>query len=258
MQTTTQPTTITHRPINSHQFQLLTTLYKFRFITAQLIASSQQAKHKRVIAIRLKILVDQGYIGMNYESSYRLQGKPASYYLLPKAIQVLRKQAFADSNVLKRAYYDKNQDDTHIQHRLNVFKAYVYIKQYYPKQFQFYSKSELASWKHIPKDITDAYLKRNDGSMAHFVNEDSEVLPAGYFLSFYDATAPFWRHRNSIKRYIAYAESDSWQKATKQDFPTVLMICETKELEQRMQGLIERELDTTGALIKFVSLVINP
>jgi len=258
--TTTIPAT-KHRPLNSHQLQLLTTLYKFRFSTAQLIASSQGAKYTRVILTRLKILVDQGYIGQNYDSSYKIIGKPASYYLLPKGIQVLRQQKFADPKVLKQIYYDKNKDDTHITHRLNVFKTYVTIKLRYPKAFQFYSKSELSSWKYLPRDLTDAYLIRNDTSNAKIIafgsKDDDQPVPNDYFLSFYEANAPYWRTKNSIRKYITYAESERWQKATKNDFPTVLIACETKKLERRLRNLSERELENSWASVRFEFLSIN-
>jgi hypothetical protein len=252
--TTTQPTTTKHRPINSHQLQLLTTLYKFRYCTAQIIASSQGAKHTRVILTRLKILVDQGYIGQNYDSSYKIIGKPATYHLLPKGIQILRQQPFADPNVLKQAYYDKNKDDTHIQHRLNVFKTYVFIKQYYPKQFQFFSKSELPSLKYkLPRDLTDAYLQKNDEIAANQL----DLIAPDYFMSFYESSAPYWRIRNSIRRYITYAESEKWQKATERDFPVVLIACETKALVRRLQNLTKRELDNNWVSVIFEFLFIE-
>lgn len=178
-----QPTTITtinttkHRPINKYQLQLLTTLYKFRYASSQIIASSQGAKHIRVISSRLKILVDQKYIGMNYGKSYKIIGKAASYHLLPKGIRILRQQPFADPNVLKQIYYDKNKDDIHITHRLNVFKTYVFIKQHYPGAFQFFSKSELPRWKYIPRDLTDAYLQKNE-KIANNSNTNKPELSA--------------------------------------------------------------------------------
>ena len=54
----------TYRSLNSYQHQLLQLLYLFRFATAHQITEQQSAKHIRVILNRLKILVDQGYIGM--------------------------------------------------------------------------------------------------------------------------------------------------------------------------------------------------
>jgi hypothetical protein len=239
--------TTTKRSLTIQQLHILTTLYKFRYLTADLITQSQQAKHKRVILARLKILVDQQYIGMRYDKSYRLQGKPASYYLLPGGIQVLRKQPFADPNVLKRAYYDKNKDDAHVQHRLNVFKAYVYIKQHYPNTFLFYSKSEIAIWKYIPLELCDAYLKRNIDIAAM----NMRLTAPQYVLSYFEADMPMWRVKNSVRKYINFAESD-------QDLPPVLIICENSNQEQRIQKLINRELDSTGALVDFVTLVINP
>ncbi|MCX6727771.1 MAG: hypothetical protein NTX11_03100 [Candidatus Saccharibacteria bacterium] len=256
MNTATQPTPTKHRPINSHQLQLLTTLYKFRYCTAQIIASSQGAKHTRVILTRLKILVDQGYIGQNYDSSYKIIGKPATYHLLPKGIQILRQQSFADPNVLKQAYYDKNKDDGHIQHRLNVFKTYVFIKQNYPKQFQFFSKSELPSLKYkLPRDLTDAYLQKNEEIESSGANKPDLNAP-DYFVSFYETAAPYWRIKNSIRRYIAYAESEKWHKATERDFPIVIISCETKALERRLQNLTKRELDNNWVSVKFEFLAV--
>ncbi|MCX6727943.1 MAG: hypothetical protein NTX11_03990 [Candidatus Saccharibacteria bacterium] len=258
MNTTSLPTNTKRRPINTHQLQLLTTLYKFRYCTAQIIASSQGAKHTRVILTRLKILVDQGYIGQNYDSSYKIIGKPATYHLLPKGIQILRQQPFADPKVLKQIYYDKNKDDGHIQHRLNVFKSYVFIKQNYPKQFQFFSKSELPSLKYkLPRDLTDVYLQKNEEINVNDGANKPYLTAPDYFLSFYEASAPYWRIRNSIRRYITYAESEKWQKATERGFPIVLIACETRALERRLQNLTKRELDNNWVIVKFEFLPVN-
>lgn len=76
-------------------------------------------------------------------------------------------------------------------------------------------------------------------------------------MSFYETTAPYWRVRNSVKRYISYAESEKWQKATNQDFPDVLIVCETKALQKRLQNLTKRELDNTWADVVFEFLVVD-
>ena len=240
---TTRPSS---RSLTAKQLQLLTILYKFRYATAELIAKSQNAKHKRVILARLKILVDHGYIGMNYDKTYKLRGKPANYYLLPDGIQILRQQPFSSEKVLKRLYYDKHQNEVHITHRLNVFKAYIYLKQKYPNQFQFYAKTELSTRKriHIPKDLTDGYLKANQGR-----NTD-------YFVSYYEATAKTWRIKNSINRYIAYADSEQWQAATRQDFPTVLLLCENKALKRRLTRLAAQATENTSSDVIFRCITI--
>ena len=254
-----KPSTTSTRSLTKQQLQLLITLYKFRFVTAELIAKSQNAKHKRVILVRLKILEDQGYIGKNYNKSYKLIGKPASYYLLPKGIQALRKQPSADEKVLKRLYYDKNQDDVHINHRLNVFRAYVYLKQNYPDRFTFFSKTELSTWKHvyIPRDLTDGYIKRNTSPELSEDPTKPKLTAKHYFVSYYEAATKPWRIRNSISRYIAYAESEKWQKATKHCFPVVLMICENEKQANRLEKIAEQKKETSWAIIKFVPFILN-
>lgn len=248
------------RPLNSLQLQLLTTLYKFRYATAQLIADSQGTTNTRVILARLKVLTDQEYIGQKYDKSYRLIGKPASYYLLPEGVKVLRQQAFADPNVLKRIYYDKNQDDIHITHRLNVFKTYNFIKQNYAGQFQFYSKSELTGRKYIPKDLTDALLKRKDSPTKPSV-APKQSLPKldeeNYFLSYYEATKKTWQLNNSIRRYVNYAETEKWQKATKQDFPIVLLVCEDEKQKRLAQKIADKALETSWANVQFIAFVLK-
>jgi hypothetical protein len=139
------------RPLNAHQIAILNTLYKFRFTTIALLAENQQAKHQRVIASRLKILVDQGYIGMNYDSSYKIAGKPATYYLLPEGVRYLRYQPYTQESALRSIYQDKRVEPHRIAHRLHVFKAYIHIKQAYPDRFKFFSKTELMHKPYVPK-----------------------------------------------------------------------------------------------------------
>jgi len=74
------------------QLAVLKQLYRFRFGTTDLLARSLDLKDGRYIHTRLEALIAQEYIGKNYDSSYKLDGKPATYYLLPKAFAVLRKQ----------------------------------------------------------------------------------------------------------------------------------------------------------------------
>jgi len=233
------------RPLNNQQVQLLQTLYKFRFATAQLIAKSQGSKHPRIIRKRLKILVDQEYIGQNYDSSYKIKGRPATYYLLLEAIRYLRQQPYATQRALRSMYYDRKADDKKIAHYLNVFAIYVEFKRLYPGEFNFFSSSELKDKKHLPKYLPDVYLSRKTRGNSR-AND--------FFLDSYEE-ATYYRHlQTRIRQYIAYAESDKWQDATKRPLPTIIMVCETKSLERRMLRIAARELDTSYADLIFLAI----
>jgi hypothetical protein len=221
------------RPLNTHQLAILNTLYKFRFTTASLLADNQQANHTRVISNRLKILVDQGYVGMNYGSSYKIQGRPATYYLATDGVKYLRLQLYTQESALRSIYQDKRAQESQIHHRLNVFKTYVAIKRQYPDRFKFYSKTEVMNKPYIPKTRPDAYLVDTKADRS-------------YFLDYLEDNMSFWTLRKAIKRYIGFAELELWQKhKPEQPHPKVLFVCESEKLKRKVATMVNRELDAS-------------
>lgn len=84
------PELIKNKRLNLKQLSILDTLYRFRFGTTELIAIALNVKTKNKMNERLKVLLDQEYIGRRYGPEYRLLRKHATYYLLPKGVKALR------------------------------------------------------------------------------------------------------------------------------------------------------------------------
>lgn len=222
------------RPLNPQQITILNTLYKFRFTTIALLAQNQQA-NSRVISSRLKILVDQGYIGMNYSSSYKIAGRPATYCLATKGIRFLRTQPYTNESALRSTYHDKRAEDHRINHRLKVFKAYVQLKHAYPDRYKFYSKTELIDKTYVPKIKPDAYIV-------------DKVTSKSYFLECLEDNMTYWTLRKTIRKYITFAELEVWQEYKPyQQHPEVLLICESEKLERTVKKLVDKELDRSYA-----------
>lgn len=221
------------RPLNDNQLLLLNTLYKFRFATIKLISESQKA-NPRVISSRLKILVDQDYIAMNYDGSYRIKGRPATYYLTTKAVRHLRTKDYINESALRSIYHDKRATDSQIEHRLGVFRLHNHVKHTYPDRFKFYSKTELMNKDYLPKQRPDAMIEDRQGS--------SKV----YLVEYIDDDTSFWNQRKIVKKYINYAEQEAWNEyRPSQTHPTVLFICDSETMRRRMKRISERELDGT-------------
>lgn len=221
------------RPLNNYQVAILNTLYKFRFTTTALLAENQNAKNLRVISSRLKILVDQDYIGMNYDSSYRIKGQPATYYLKTDGIRYLRAQNYTNESALRSIYHDKRAAPSQIAHRLHVFQVYVQLKNQYPRRFKFYSKTELMSKDYVPKTKPDALLVDTETNQHHFMD-------------YLEDTASFWTLRKTIRRYITYAELSIWQKYKPEiSHPKILFVCESPGLAKKVVALANRELDNS-------------
>lgn len=237
----TMPETTYHKPLNKYQLRLLSSVYKFRFVSSGLLALSYGSTN-RVINSRLKILLDQEYIGRNYDSSYKLRGKQASYYLLPNGIRIISKQNYSHPKVINSLYRDKRAKEDFINHQLQVFKAYTQFKRLYRDMFNWYSRSELKRFQEaelMPEKLPDAYIRRIKPIKA-------ANAPNDLFLDYYDKDTPMYKHVARIKKYITYLEESGWddEHSPITETPTIILVCETKELQRRLVRRIHREMET--------------
>jgi hypothetical protein len=235
------------RPLNDHQILLLQTLYKFRFATSQLITKSQGSKYPRVITSRLKILLDQDYIDRNYDSSYKIIGKSASYYLRPKGVRYLRQLPTSTKSVLYSIYHDKRATPYQINHRLSIFEIYVAFKHQYSAKFAFYSKSELNS-ESLPKTLPDAYLRRIKPSTI----KDNE-----FFLDYLEDSLLYRQLIVSIRRYVKYAEEEDWEKVFGDKLPIIILVCESKRTRYRVSQLVKKVMDRTYVDIYYQVITLD-
>lgn len=223
------------RPLNDEQLDILELLYKFRFGSNNLIAEYFGKSHRMFAFKRLKILEEQGFIGKRFESSYRMQAKPAAYYLLPLGARKLQERCDPEDDEInvKGIYKDKSVSETFIQHSLNIFATYNQFRSGYKDKIGFFTKSDLVSYEHYPKPLPDAFLSlETNKTTKHF------------FLELVEDDKPFFTAVRTIKKYIDYKQSGEWA-ITETDFPTILFICESVSLQKRLQKQITKMLNKT-------------
>jgi hypothetical protein len=232
-----------HKPksrkqLNKQQAKILLILYKFRFGTTELIVNFQVLESIRYSNTRLRILLDQGYIGRNYDDRYRLLNKPASYYLLPKGIKYLKQNpSYINPIVLNLAYKDKSASETFINRCLTIFELCNKLAKLYGKtNIDFFSKSEIAVAEYYPKPMPDAFL--------HFIDM-FENLP-DYMLELALTSTPFFAIRRRVLQYIDHFDSGEWEAKTASNYPNLLFVCESANLERRLQKCIYKILDKSG------------
>lgn len=212
------------RPLNAKQLHVLKLLYKFRFVTTDLLLKHTIAKTNAVIQGRLNVLLSQEYIGRHYDGSYRLQNKHATYYILPKGINILKAQGLEEA-VLHSMYKDRSASQRFIDHSLRVFSVYCQLQRLHHNAFNIYSKSELSQQEEFPKPRPDLYLNGQQS----------------YFLEYIDSSTPFFAVRQLVSRYIAHEENGEWEG----DYPTLLLICETGALETRLLKHLDKIGDSS-------------
>ena len=216
------------RPLNKQQWNTLALLARFRFGTSTLL--SQYLKSSlRYTHERLRILFEQEYIGKRYDSSYRLAGRSAEYYLLPKGIAVLAENDTASPKLLKLLAKDLNASERFIRHCLSVFAASVQLKTLYGSSLQFRTRSDYASNTLFPQPLPDGYA---------FSEDPKTEERTHYFIECFDGTMPESVMRATITKHIEFYDNDDWGSDT--PYPTITLICRDERLRTKVEKWVQK------------------
>lgn len=237
------------KPLNDKQLDILKLLYKFRYVNTDLVTEYENQKHRRVIQDRLKILLDQDYIGRHYNNSYKLAGRPAVYYLRTNGIKILEQLPDVNSDTLKRCYRDKYASERFINHSMGVFKVCCQLLQSQHSDqgidmvssngdmdIKCFTKTDLVSYSYFPDPLPDIYVKYTN------IDKNGVNTLKHYFVDVVEGNVPFFVHQKRIDSYIAYDELGDWQ-VTKTKLPVVLLVCDTARLKVRIDKYIEQAQD---------------
>ena len=210
------------KKLNTEQLEVLELLYKFRFGSNDLIAQYFGKKNRSFVFKRLSILLDQGLIGKRFDSSYRIQGKPAAYYLLPPGARVLQEHQPGKPINIKAIYKDKDVSEEFVDYCLSIFALYCRLKASYGNKLHFFTKPQLTKYEYFSEFTPSVYI-RLDGD----IEQD-------FFLEYFQSSKPFFTATRRIKQYIEYADSGEWEAETNSDFPKILLVCDRPSLQSRL------------------------
>lgn len=228
--------------ITKKQLAVLKQLYRFRFGTSDLIARSLDLKDGRYIHMRLDALVKQKYIGKNYDRSYKLEGKPATYYLLPKAFAALKEYANTEGKevslkTLRNTYKDNEASDRFIAKKLAIFTIHNKLKASYGDSLGFWTKEQLNfdKYNYFPTPKPDTYLS--------ITPEGVRPRARHFFLNYLDNETPFFVHARHLQEYVAYTQDEEWEEATNSKLRGVLLVCESASLLKRVRKKLAQVVD---------------
>jgi hypothetical protein len=228
------------RKLNAEQLEVLMLLYKFRFGSNDLIAQYFGKKDRSFVFNRLKILQEQGLIGKRFDSSYRIKGKPAAYYLLPDGARLLQ-QAKPDKQInIKAIYKDKTVSEEFVGYCLSLFAIYIQLKAKHGDNLRFVTKPQLANYDYFEDFMPSAYI--------HLEVKRTEKE---YFLEYLQSSQPFFAAIRKIKQYINYFDSGEWEAGTGGDFPKVLLVCDGPSLKKRLVKKQDKILEDADDELEF-------
>jgi len=162
------------RPLNAQQLHILHTLYRFRFTTTELLMQTEGVETKHKMNHRLKVLLDQDYIGRNYDPSYHLTGRHATYYLAAKGLKTLKAvpESKYSASVLRNMFKDKTASERFINRWLQIFEINCLLRSSYKEGVRVFTKSQLVAYEYFPQPAPDAYIRLvRDGVESQYILE---------------------------------------------------------------------------------------
>lgn len=225
------------RPLNSNQVRILKILYKFRFVTSDVLAEYLK-KNKSTIYESLFVLQKQGYIAKRYDPSYRIRHRPASYSLANIGIRYLKEHSELNQATLRNFYKNKNLSEEQIDSYLHIAALYLLLKRQTGTQFDICTKYEMGPENaHMPFPIL-------------FLRDKSPDKP-DYFIDYFPAGTFSWLLRRRIRQYQDISDEGNYRA------PDVLFVAGNVSTEKRLFKLTYENYNDFRFLLTQESLLFN-
>ena len=214
------------------QTEILTLLYRFRFLTRPQIQKIFKHKHHSRILNWLNDLTQKQCINQSYDKKFI--SNPAIYSLAPLGRKYLKSIPEIKQTLLSRVWRESKYSIQFQNHHLFLADIYLSLLTLTTKskaKLHFHTKTDLSGMDHLIKPSPDAYFA--------IVEPDSNVKR--YFLDIFDDLPPTV-FRKRVRQYFRYYASDEWQDNTDKPFPEIILICPSTRIKNHLFYYIQKKL----------------
>jgi len=181
--------------LSSQQQRVLKLLFKFRFISAQLLAQVMDISRPGVYQA-LESLVEKELVNKVYEDDFRIDRKPAYYFLNKHGVTRVRRLMDVKESVVHTLYKNDTASQEFIEHCLATAYCYNSISSSLPPDTNIFTKSEINQDTDFPKNRPDLYIRTPDGQEAIIVIADDK---------------PLYIARKRLDEIIQHSEDGEWE-----------------------------------------------
>lgn len=221
--------------LSQHQIRLLELVFKYRFVSRNLVAESLGIKPENGLHDRLEVLVKRGSLAKRFEKHLKLDGVPAAYYLTPQGLRELRelpKHEHVTESLIKACYRDKTVGMAFVIHTLNVYKyTNILLRSY--QNLKIFTARELTSFSYFPKQLPDAVLS--------IASDSIDAEPQRFFFDLVSDSTPRSSLDNRLAIYCQFFDVGGWE-AVSENLPTLLLLSEWSPAEKRIQRIAKARL----------------
>jgi DNA-binding PadR family transcriptional regulator len=219
------------KSLNTDQYKFLIAIYSCRFSTRSTLAEYLGIPNNTSLYSRLQILQKHGYIASHYGKEYKLAGREAEFYTLPKGLRALHDAKLLDTSgaMMAAIYKDKSVSKGFIAQQVLLLTIRNKLMSTYDN-LQIFTARDIQALEYFPKPRPDLFLsmKHSDGTVTRFF---LEYIPAGTLSS---------KLQKRLGYLTRYYEENSWDE-TGTPLPSILFVAETGLMESSLRRLIARE-----------------
>lgn len=214
-------------PITNKQVEILTLLYRHRFLSREHIQKFLKHKLKARSSNWLKDLHDKGYVVRIYDNhDFVGKTKPAVYYLGLNGIRYLRQLDEYPDEELRKRYTESKRKQSFIDHCLLIADCCVNVESVSNESIRF-------SYV-LPADYADP------DSDYHFLDElkpdacfikEKDGKRTAYLFEAFAPTLPRQQLKKRVKNYVAFLDEEIWQGEMGEEEPPVVQLAFAKKAD---------------------------
>jgi predicted transcriptional regulator len=213
--------------LSSQQQRVLKLLFKFRFISTQLLASVMGISRPGVYQA-IESLVEKELVSKVYEDEFRIDRKPAYYYLNKQGVTTVRKLLAVKESAVHTLYKNDTATPEFIEHCLTTARCYVALTKQLPANTEIFTKSEIGRFSQFPKNRPDLYVRNPDGREAMVIIMD---------------TKPLYIARKRLDEIITHSEDEGWDDG---DYPHICFILRSANDKNSFLYSTRKKLEAMG------------
>lgn len=217
------------RSLNDNQLVTLLAIYSLRFSTRSVLSGYLNIANNTSLYSRLQILQKHGYIASHYHKSYKLAGREAEYYLLPKGLKVLHDagKIEATNTMVSTLYRDATVGSEFVEQQVQVARIRNRLAENYD-HIQVFTARDIQDLDYFPKPRPDLFISLKNGDTV-----------TRFFLEYIPSRMADSSIRKRLDRLVRHYKDDTWSD-TDTSYPTILFVAETRLVEAGLRRQIGR------------------
>lgn len=213
--------------LTGQQQRVLKLLFKFRFVSAKSLARVMGISRPGSYQV-LESLVAKKLVEKVYQDDYRIDRKPAYYYLNKSGVTTVRKLLEVKESAVHALYKNAVASSEFIDHCLTVTDCYIAIMAALPEGADIFTKAEINRFRQFPKNRPDLYVRTPDGHEAIVVIVDDK---------------PLYIIRKRREEIIAHSEDEGWTNDT---YPRICFVLIDNNDKNSFLYSTRKKLDDMG------------